>query len=108
MLALFHWLLLVWHFVPWEREADPIYLVTGAWMAVAAVVCTFIALMKRWAGIAYIVLTCIAYCLYYFNRETDPDLANRLGLCLFPLDIIVCFLVLFFYKRLEGWPRGAK
>jgi hypothetical protein len=54
---------------------------------------------RRWAAIAYIGLTAINLALQFLTPPASywPEIGGTL----FPFDVLMCFFLLFFYKRLR-------
>jgi len=64
--------------------------------------------LKQWAALGYLFLTMANLSLYYFCP--DCILKDAIGDLLFipiPVNILFCFLILFYYKRMQG-PKEAK
>jgi hypothetical protein len=66
-------------------------LYTLLWLGVCA--------QKRWAGIGYIALTAINLCLQFLTPEGSHW--RFVADALFPFDVLMCFFILFYYKRLH-------
>lgn len=54
---------------------------------------------KRWAGIGYVALTAINLCLQFLTPEGSQW--RLVADALFPVDVLMCFFILFYYKRLN-------
>jgi hypothetical protein len=54
---------------------------------------------KRWAGIGYIALTAVNLCL--LNLTPAGSQWRLIADAFFPFDVLMCFFILFFYKRLR-------
>ena len=62
--------------------------------------------MKRPVGIAYVLLTIAGlYCQFQLPKGSTWYNA---GVSQFPVDVFVSILVLFFFKKMEGWPHLRK
>lgn len=66
-------------------------LYTLLWLGVCA--------QKRWAGIAYIAVTAVNIGLLYLT-PADSEW-KHVSDALFPFDLLMCFFILFYYKRLK-------
>jgi hypothetical protein len=51
----------------------------------------------RWAAIGYLVLTAVNLCLQFFTAQHSEW--RYVADALFPFDLLMCFFVLFYYKR---------
>ena len=52
---------------------------------------------RRLAGIAYLVLAALNLCLQFFTPQHSEW--RLVGDALFPFDLLMCFFILFYYKR---------
>lgn len=66
-----------------------------------AVLWIYICLQRRWAAIAYIILTAVNLCLQYLTPQGNPwrDVGAAMAPGGLPVDALMCFFLLFFYKR---------
>lgn len=58
-----------------------------------------VCLQKRWAGIAYIGVTAVNLCLQFLTPAGSQW--KLVADALFPFDVLMCFFILFYYKRLK-------
>lgn len=70
---------------------------TLLWYILAFALSVFCLLLKRWAGIAYIILTAVGLLLRY--ALPVGIFWKDVGATLLPFDVLMCFFLLFFYKR---------
>ena len=64
-------------------------LYTALWMNVC--------LQRRWAAIGYIILTAVSLMLQFLTPHNSQW--RMIGDTLFPFDVLLCFFLLFYYKR---------
>lgn len=96
--VLFHLFLLVRGMVDFgDLVSTRLGALTIAWYAVGFVLSIFVLLLRRWAAIAYLLLTATGVVL----QLTLPKgaLWHDVGTTLFPIDAIMMALIFFFYKR---------
>lgn len=70
---------------------------TLLWYAAALALSVYCLLLKRWAAIAYVLLTATGL-LLQFVLPVDVFWKN-VGATLMPFDVLMCFFLLFFFKR---------
>jgi hypothetical protein len=59
----------------------------------------FVCLQQRWAVIGYIALTSLNLLLYFLASK--EGIWHMLSDALLPFDVLMCFFLLFYYKRLR-------
>ena len=52
---------------------------------------------RRWAAIGYLTLTAVNLCLQFFTHQHSEW--RYVSDALFPFDLLMCFFILFYYKR---------
>lgn len=70
---------------------------TIAWYVAGFVLSVFVLLMKKWAALAYLLLTATGIVLQLMLPKTA--MWYEVGTTLFPIDAIMMALIFFFYKR---------
>src|SRR6478609_9081287 len=58
-----------------------------------------VCMQKRWAGIAYIAVTAVNIGLQFLTPAGSHW--KYVADALFPFDVLMCFFILFYYKRLK-------
>lgn len=100
LVALFHLFLLgraVYDFSS-QPFPDPVWMQVAWHLAYTAAILGIVS-MKRWGAWLYLGLTSANLILRFVLKSPD-DLSNLTDAA-FPVDIFICFLVLFFYRRFE-------
>ena len=69
------------------------------WLVLASVFSFFCIAFKRWAATAYIGLGISGLIIRYYAGAGTPWF--EAGTCLFPVDLVEIFFLLFYYKRME-------
>jgi hypothetical protein len=100
LVALFHLLLLGYNVISFARQdlLDTI-IASGTCVELLLYTLLWVAVCDRWrwAAIGYIVLTAANLLLQFLN----PPASNwrLVSDALFPFDVLMCFFLLFYYKR---------
>ncbi len=96
--ALFHLFMLgfnIWVFR--EFPFPSIYWLGVLWIFLNTVFWIFLCDLRRWAAYGYIALTALNLILHFtLKSSTDIDIYTNI---LFPVDILFCFFILFYFKR---------
>ena len=69
------------------------------WLLLGSVFAFFSVGFKRWAATAYIGLTIAGLIIRYYSRSSHPW--YEAATSLFPVDLVLVFFLLFYYRRLE-------
>lgn len=102
LVALFHvlaTLYIVWDVsdAPWPgmEWLNPLWMLayTICWIAASD--------LRKWGGISYIILTVADLAILFATNSLNTGRADLYSSPLFPLDVIFCFFVLFYYKRFQ-------
>ena len=98
--ALFHLLMLAFSIYVFSDSPFPSLDWIGTlWVLLMTICWIFICDMKRWAALTYIFLVIINIVLR-FALESPTDLATYTHV-FFPIDVLFCFFVLFYFKRFD-------
>lgn len=98
LVALFHAFLLVRAVYDFRNIPVPDPLWTQViWHGCFLVAAVGMTLLRRWGAWSYLALTSINILLRFVLK--NPNDISAFTDAVFPLDIVFCFLILFFYKR---------
>lgn len=100
LVALFHIAMLGYGLYSYSTEPFPSLIwVQPLWLLLYTFSWVFVCDMKRWAAIAYVLLTVLNLSLR-FLLTSSIDINNFTD-ALFPADILFSFLALFYYRQLQ-------
>jgi len=100
LVALFH--LFAFFYTFWNAHTEPfpsIVWLQTLWITAYTTSWIFICDKKRWAAWAYIGITSINIILIL--TVSSPGMRELVTNTIFPIDILFCFFILFYYKRFK-------
>jgi hypothetical protein len=100
LIAVFHFIWLAYSIWNYNSEPFPsVAWVQPLWILAYAVSWLFTCDLKKWAALAYIGLATLNMSLR-FILTSPTDLSNFTD-TIFPIDVLFCFFLLFYFRKFE-------